>query len=65
MGESTEAEGGFGQYLASRSRAFAAVEVLADFGHGCPPTSGMYVHGCLFIQYAKARVVRPPLSQVH
>lgn len=34
MGESTEAEGGFGQYLASRSRAFAAVEVLADFGHG-------------------------------
>lgn len=33
MGESTEAEGGFGQCLASRSRTFAAVEVLADFGH--------------------------------
>lgn len=67
MGESMEAEGGFGQCLASRSRAFAAVEVLADFGHDldAPPTSGMCVYECLFIQYARAKVGTPSLSQVH
>lgn len=53
MGESTKAEGGFGQCLASRSRAFAAVEVLADFGHGLDapqPLVCAYLGACSYTE---------------
>lgn len=51
MGESMEAEGGFGQCLASRSKAFAAVEVLADFGHdldASQPLVCAYMSACSY-----------------